>query len=90
MSQSMPFGKTPLTEQQARSLAYWWGGDYQQVFLAESGTTIRHGVVVRGSQNCRPRADAEAPPIMVFSLEEARDMENQRGFQEAASPDWVG
>lgn len=89
MSQSMSSGKTPLTEQQARSLAYWWGGDYQQVFLAESGTTIRHGVAVRGPKSCRPPADKDVP-VMVFFLEEAWDIENRRGFQDACSPDWVG
>jgi hypothetical protein len=89
MAQSMQTEKTPLTEQQARSLAHWWGGDYQQIFLGERGTMIRHGVVVTGTKSCRPRADAD-DPIQIFSLEEAREMENRRGFQDAASPDWVG
>ncbi len=89
MSPTLLSGKTPLTEQQARSLAYWWGGAYQQISPTEGENAIRHGVVVTGKKSCRPQADADAP-IRVFSLEEAREMENRRGFQEASSPDWVG
>jgi hypothetical protein len=89
MSPTIPFQKTPLTEQQARTLAYWWGGEYQQISLAKGDKAIRHGVVVTGKKSCRPQADA-GPLIQVFSLEEAGEMENRRGFQEACSPDWVG
>lgn len=89
MSPTIPSQKTPLTEQQARSLAYWWGGQYQQVFLAAGDNVTRHGVVVIGKKSCRPQADADTF-IQVFSLEEAGEMENRRGFQEACSPDWVG
>lgn len=81
--------KTPLTEQQAKALAHWWGGEYQQLALGREDTIIRHGVVVLGKLNCRPQTEA-APPVWIASLEEARDMETRRGFQEAASPDWVG
>ena len=88
MSPTILSQKTPLTEQQARSLAYWWGGEYQQISLAEGEKGIGHGVVVTGKKSCRPQAGADAP-IRVFFLEEAREMEKRRGFQEAASPDWV-
>jgi hypothetical protein len=87
---SNPYEQTPLTEQQARSLAHWWDGEYQQISLIEEKNVIRHGVVVTGQKSsCLPQAEA-ATPIRVFSLEEAREMENRRGFQEASSPDWVG
>jgi hypothetical protein len=76
--------KTPLTEQQARSLAYWWGGSYHHTLPTTGDKHVRHGVLVP----C-PSSEAEAP-IRVFSLEEAREMEKRRGFQEAASPDWIG
>jgi len=89
MSPTIPFQKTPLTEQQARTLAYWWGGQYQRISLAEGENVTRHGVVVTGKKSCRPQADAY-PLIQVFSLEEAGEMEKRRGFQEACSPDWVG
>jgi hypothetical protein len=89
MSPTKPFQKTPLTEQQARTLAYWWGGQYQRISLAEGENVNRHGVVVTGKKSCRPQGDAVAP-IQIFSLEEAVEMENRRGFQEACSPDWVG
>lgn len=89
MSQPLPAANTPLTEQQARSLAHWWGGEYQRVSLAEKDNAIRHGVVVTGTKSCRPQADAD-DAIQVFSLEEAIAMENRRGFQDAASPDWIG
>ncbi len=89
MSKSMPSEKTPLTEQQARSLALWWDGDYQKISPTGGESAVRHGVVITGKRGCCAQVYADGP-IMVFSLEEARDMENRRGFQEAASPDWIG
>jgi hypothetical protein len=79
-----PVEKTPLSEQQARSLAHWWGGTYQTTSPAPGEHLIRHGVAVPP-----PSLDAKTF-IWVFSLEEAIEMENQRGFQDACSPDWVG
>ena len=76
--------QTPLTEQQARSLAHWWGGEYRQMSPAAGENAIRHGVLLN-----RPQSDNESF-LQIFSLEAAREMENRRGFQEAASPDWVG
>ncbi len=76
--------QTPLTEQQARSLAHWWGGEYRQISAAAGENNLRHGVVVN-----RLQSDPEGL-FQIFSLEEAGEMENRRGFQEAASPDWVG
>ena len=75
---------TPLTEQQARSLAHWWGGEYRHISAAAGENEIRHGVLVN-----RRQSDSESI-FQIFSLEEAREMEKRRGFQEAASPDWVG
>jgi hypothetical protein len=86
---SNPRAQTPLTEQQARSLAHWWGGAYQHLLPVAGDNRSRHGVVVSRPQGCRPGPDLQAP-IRVFSREEAQEMENRRGFQEAASPDWVG
>lgn len=82
-------GTTPLTEQQARSLAHWWGGEYREIPADGAGQGRRHGVLVTGTKSCRPRRD-ETAPVLVFSLEEAREMENRRDFQEACNPDWVG
>jgi hypothetical protein len=79
--------KTLLTEQQARTLAHWWGGEYHEISPAAGGDVPRHGVVLTGHKSCSAQADA---PTWVFSLEEARDLENRRGFQDAANPDWVG
>lgn len=84
---SNPGDKTPLTEQQARSLAHWWGGEYQEISAAAGGNVPRHGVALTSNKSCPAQTDA---PTWVFSLEEARDLENRRGFQDAASPDWVG
>jgi hypothetical protein len=81
--------ETFLTEQQARTLAHWWGGKYQQIRLPEGENPIRHGVLIAREKSCQLQGQTEAV-IRVFSLEEAREMENRRGFQEAASPDWVG
>jgi hypothetical protein len=80
--------KTPLTEQQARSLAHWWGGEYRQMPPASGEKPLRHGVLVTRAGHGRLQAQAES--CYIFSLEEAQQMENRRGFQEAASPDWVG
>jgi hypothetical protein len=79
--------KTLLTEQQARSLAHWWGGEYRQISILEGENVTGHGVVLPGKKSCHSQNDA---PTWVFSLEEAREMENRRGFQDAANPDWVG
>ena len=76
--------QTPLTEQQARSLAHWWGGEYRELSSAAGETGPRHGVLVN-----RPQAEQDCR-FQIFFLEEAQEMENRRGFQEAASPDWVG
>jgi hypothetical protein len=76
--------QTPLTEQQARALAHWWGGAYREGAPAAGWPGLRHGVLVN-----RTQADQDCP-FQIFSLEEAQEMENRRGFQEAASPDWVG
>jgi hypothetical protein len=51
---------------------------------AAGENAIRHGVLLHW-----PQSDNESF-LQIFSLEEAREMENRRGFQEAASPDWVG
>lgn len=79
----------PLTEQQARSLAYWWGGEYRQDQAVTGENARRHGVLVTRAGHDRLDLQTETC-YRIFTLEEAREMENRRGFQEAASPDWVG
>lgn len=74
---------TPLTEPQAKSLAHWWGGVYLQISGPEKAA-VSHGVAVSRRQSGADQV------FQIFSLEEAGEMENRRGFQEAASPDWVG
>ncbi len=80
--------KTPLTEQQARALAHWWGGRYEMTIDAGEVATVCHGVLLTGRPGQRHQ-DA-AGPTRILSLEEAQEMENRRGFQEACSPDWLG
>ncbi len=79
---------TPLTEQQARALAHWWGGRYEEL-PDTAGQSRRHGVVLT-----LPSAAAAVhhgvARALVLTQEEARAWETQRGFQEACSPDWVG
>ena len=78
---------TPLTEQQARALAHWWGGRYEKIWDA-AGPGWRHGVVLT-----RPGGALPAPgggSRRVLTREEAQAWEARRGFQEACSPDWVG
>ncbi len=86
---SHPPKPTPLTEPQARSLAHWWGGEYRQDQAVAGKKACRHGVLVTRAGQDRLELQSETC-YQIFSLEEAREMENRRGFQEAASPDWVG
>jgi len=78
---------TPLTEQQARALAHWWGGRYAEIQEAD-GQGRRHGVVLTVS----PGLGIADPGgcRWVLTREEAWAWEERRGFQEACSPDWVG
>jgi len=80
---------TGLTEAQARTLADWWGGRYQQLTAPESGGEACHGVILQASAPCGP---AHATPLeaIIFSLEEARALEKLRGVNNPGAPDWVG
>lgn len=71
--------ETPLTEPQARALAFWWGGVYQAPGEGhEEEGDGRHGVVLAGSSET------------VWSREQAREVENRRRDINPAAPDWVG
>ncbi len=82
-------GKTPLTEQQARALAHWWGGRYEQSIDVKEVPTVCHGVRLTTGRVDMGREKAGGCR-WICSLEEAWEIEKQRGFQEACSPDWVG
>ena len=78
-----------LTEVQARALADWWGGSYKEVRDPKDSGKIRHGVVFRPPE----REDQEvplSPELVVFTLEEARSLENCRDAINPGAPDWVG
>lgn len=78
--------KTPLAEQPARTLAHWWGGEYEQSSGPETARDLCHGVAFLARQNPLLADNL----VRVFSREEAQEVESRRGFQEACSPDWVG
>ena len=78
-----------LTEVQARALADWWGGSYQQVMSPKNLGEVWHGVVFRQLD----RKELSIPLSLehaVFSLEEARALENFRDAVNQSAPDWVG
>ena len=78
-----------LTEVQARALADWWGGSYKQVRDPVESGEVRHGVVLRPPD----REDQEvalSPELVVFTLAEARSLENCRDAINPGAPDWVG
>jgi len=81
--------QTPLTEQQARALAHWWGGRYEKIMLPGTAALVWHCVILPGRPASLPY-DHSAGLARVSSREEAQEMENRRGFQEACSPDWLG
>ncbi len=80
---------TRLTEVQARALADWWGGCYELRVNPKDSGEVWHGAVFRlpdGEGLPRPRS----PEVAVFSLEEARALENIRDSVNPEAPDWVG
>jgi hypothetical protein len=79
---------TRLTEMQARALADWWGGCYERLNPEKSGE-VWHGVSFRQLHRKDP-SSPQSPGLAVFSLEEARALENLREAVNPASPDWVG
>lgn len=90
MDSGKPKGKTLFTEQQAKVLAQWWGGEYQQVNLTSKGKTeVIHGLFI-GSPNISGPELSTPCQILVFSLEEARELENRRSEINPSAPDWVG
>jgi hypothetical protein len=72
------YGTTKLTEVQAKALADWWGGRYQQLIKPEGSGEIWHGVVFGPSE------------VAVLSLEDAQALENVRDAVNPSAPDWVG
>lgn len=80
---------TLLSEIQARALANWWGGRYESRLGSEKSGEIRHGVVFRQLDRKNPFIPV-SPKLAVFSLEEARALENVRDAVNPEAPDWVG
>jgi hypothetical protein len=81
--------KTSLTESQARALADWWGGRYHQIFSPEGPNHACHGVIIEtsGAQDSTAPASCQRT---IFSLEEARILEQLRGHDNQGATDWVG
>ena len=75
-----------LTEIQARALADWWGGSYKQVLDPKNSGEVWHGVVFRPPDWATPPSSE----LVVFTLEEARSLENCRETINPGAPDWVG
>ena len=78
-----------LTEVQARTLADWWGGSYKQVKDPEESGAVWHGVVLRPPDHIDQEVPL-SPEFVVFTLEEARSLENCRDAINPGAPDWVG
>lgn len=62
----LPEARTPLTEAQARGLAYWWGGAYCRAPVQPHAAPM-HGVRLGGGT-----------PALITCLEEAQRLENSR------------
>jgi hypothetical protein len=78
-----------LSEIQARALADWWGGRYQQVINPEGSEEVWHGIAFRPSD----QADLSSPvssEVTVFFLEDAQALENFRDVVNPGALDWVG
>jgi len=82
-------GINRLTEVQARTLADWWGGRYNQIMSPERSGEAWHGVIFEPTAR-ETQAMPEARPLAVFSLEEARSLENLLYAVNLYAPDWVG
>lgn len=82
-------GTTKLTKVQAKALADWWGGRYQQVTKPEGSGEIWHGVVFRPS-NQADLSSLVSSEVAVFFLEDAQALENVRDAVNPEAPDWVG
>jgi len=80
---------TRLSEIQARALADWWGGRYEPRKNPEKSGDVWHGVVFRPGDP-KDISMPLAPKPAVFSLEEARALENLREAVNPEAPDWVG
>ena len=78
-----------LSEIQARALADWWGGRYQQVSNPEGSEEVWHGIVFRASDQA-DLSNLMSSEVMVFSLEDAQALENFRDVVNPGAPDWVG
>jgi hypothetical protein len=80
---------TRLTEIQARALADWWKGRYEARKNPEKFGEAWHGVVFQPLDPKDPSVPP-SPKLAIFSLEEARALENVRGAVNPEAPDWVG
>ena len=82
MAQETIGGKIPLTESQARALAFWWSGRYHRLKPEHKGEESLHGVNILMTQV------SEAASI--YFLEDANCLENQRNSINPGAPDWLG
>ena len=82
-------GTNRLTEVQARTLADWWGGRYQQVVNPEGSEEVWHGIVVRPCDQA-DLSSSMSPEVTVFFLEDAQALENFRDVVNPGALDWVG
>jgi hypothetical protein len=80
---------TGLTEAQARALADWWGGRYQELSVPEGSGDTCHGVILHRSCR-RGSALPGSGETVIFSLEEAQALEKCRDVNNPGAPDWVG
>jgi len=80
---------TRLTEVQARALADWWGGWYELRVNPKNSGEVRHGAIFR-QHDPEGLLRLRSPEVAVFSLEEARALENIRDAVNPEAPDWVG
>jgi hypothetical protein len=82
-------GTTGLTEAQARALADWWGGSFQELSSPGGAGKARYAVICEV-----PDQDPPAPPhpraVVVWSLEGAQALEKLRDAVNPCAPDWVG
>jgi hypothetical protein len=86
---SKRLGKTSLSEAQARALADWWRGKYHQVNSPDCPGSTCHGVIIE-SCGTQDLANPTAHQRTIFSLEEARLLEQARGHDNPGATDWVG
>jgi len=80
---------TRLSEAQARALADWWGGSLEQISSPGQAGETFFGVVFP-SWGQEDQTIPHSQKTAIFSLEEARFLENLRDGNNPNAPDWVG